>query len=512
MSRPGFTILNSQVGKQDVYLTGSSSLYKRLSELQEIREKQGRSHPAIDVEDVAKSHSFFFTTKFIPHIKMGHEYQKITSESGSSFSLNDTGHSNSVRISFKECQGDFINDMVVHVIIQGLGVPGAPLNTSPRYRYCDKPGIRLFKNVKLLFDELVADEYTTEDALFHDKFYLPAGKQQAWLKSIGQETPRTGSYYHKDFQVKQSFTFTDGPQTFKVYQDKLEMWVPLLFWFAEDVKQSLQRNLIGTDQQYVQITLADINSIVQTMLPDGTIAEPRSNAALKNLKIEKFDLYVRNWYIDPIVRDVLCCKDRFAIIRTRRTHVKQLNKNSDNILLSQLKYPIEHMVFGFRPNINNSIFNPDSFSDWTQFGTRLIKEVPIPVVINNNAVFPVQQLVIRTAVFNETVPLVRRVGFKGTGDTIYSNLPFGFYDQYSSYTYPGIESINENGIGLVRFNMYAKNFNPSGHYNNSQARELYLMYTDSDISIDNPATLYVSSRCINFLYMVNGTSFLKYAA
>ena len=61
------------------------------------------------------------------------------------------------------------------------------------------------------------------------------------------------------------------------------------------------------------------------------------------------------------------------------------------------------------------------------------------------------------------------------------------------------------------FCLYPGRHNPSGYYNLSAGRELYLVYTAAAVSTLAPADLVVSMSALNFLMRKGDTVILRYA-
>jgi hypothetical protein len=499
MSRPGYAILNTQIGKQDAMLVMSERLAKRMTALKEIRMNQ-KLPEMPDISDIWQTHNVFVTSQYKPHVKIGQEYISVQPEGTSSITLTDSSIPNVLKFSLKKMNGDFLNDMVVRIQFKAIGDTSI---SFPRYRYCDYPGIRLFKHVCLRVDELSLDDYITEDVLFHDKHYVTNDKKASWDKCMGQQTIYNGALYLSDQQVNIVQQFTDGAQTFKSKQDILELWIPLIFWFNLDAKQSLQTSLLGGLQRYIEISLNSLSNIIQAVNEQGTIVP------INELHIENATLYARNIFVDPVIHDVLVNQRRVALIRLHKRQIQKLTKNNDVIMLKQLKHPIESILFGFRPDENDSN-NINSFTRWHQFNKRVAVNIPIPVLINEPNVQPILQLVSRTSTFYRCEPIVSNIAFGSHSNTLFKKTASGFYSQYTQYRYPEIVSSQDCGSYSIHFNQFFKKFNPSGHYNSSVGRELTIKYEDAQISNADNATFYLSSKVINFLYYAEGTSVVYY--
>jgi hypothetical protein len=130
-------------------------------------------------------------------------------------------------------------------------------------RYCEYPGLRLFRRVKFEVNGNPLDEYTALAAIMYNKFHVPDFKLTGWKRLVGQEVPVeaasdlvniagttqwnsaivglsdvngddvTGSPANATITARKLTQVVFGPQTPKATQEQLNMFVPLLFWFRD---------------------------------------------------------------------------------------------------------------------------------------------------------------------------------------------------------------------------------------------------------------------------------------
>lgn len=338
---------------------------------------------------------------------------------------------------------------------------------------------------------------------------LDDANRAAFESMAGQQQIYEGVYYHPNRNIDQIMHFCDGAQTFKPYQPELELWIPLIFDHNTDVGRSLYNRLIGTQQVYFEFILENVRNIIQAMDGNGNILP-----TAPSLKIKSFELYTKNIYLNPEINDLFTERRSLSLLRIYKKHRTTLSSLSNEVLLSSLKYPIELMHFGFRPIINTNVaLNPKySFKDWHKFSVSKRKCVPIPALIDSGGGGISQKLVVRTARYTTSEPTVQNVGFIIHGNTLYPLTPQAFFEKYQPVTMPGLYASNQTGEYIISFCHYPTLYSPSGHVNNSTARELYITYDSTYISTLNRAELLVSAQCINFLIHDNGSIKLKYIA
>jgi hypothetical protein len=458
--------------------------------------------------DIQKTHNLFVKSQFKPHVALAFEYFKTKKEGSGNVGL--VTESDHVRFDLKGNNGNFLNDMVVHVVLEAIGNPDADVGSYPKYRYCELPGIRLFKNVKFVANNVEIDSYNTEDAVLYTKIKISASRSTGWNEMLGQENESCGEYYRSDISIKEQYKFKDGAQTLRPYQKELQLWVPLIFDFNEYVGRSLHNQLIGTDQKYIEIELAPLDKIIRAEDENGNVLPD----AISGFKIKSIELYSRNVYLPPEINDIYIDRMNLSLIRVKKQHRKIITESSGSLELRQLKYPIEIIYFGFRPSENGVNSNPYSFDDWHKMTFKTRKYVPIPVLIKNTKTAPTLQLVQRCAKYTKSTPPMKKIGFTAHGNELYPLMPEAFYNNYLPYILPGLSTPGEKGVYAVSWCFYPISFDPSGHINNSTARELFIKYEKDPEGVgatgDNNVELFLSAQCLNFLLYDKTSIRLKY--
>lgn len=124
-------------------------------------------------------------------------------------------------------------------------------------RYAEFPGQRLFKKVKFEVNGNPLDEYTAEAMMYHQKFKVAPHKMTGWKRLVGQEVPveaytdlssiagasafpaaaanlldvngaaASGASVNQSVTARKLVQVVSGPQTPKLTQPALDMWVPL---------------------------------------------------------------------------------------------------------------------------------------------------------------------------------------------------------------------------------------------------------------------------------------------
>ena len=339
MSSGGIFNLITNSGVQDKLLMATDYLNSRVSTLSNTTTNNisldNSWIPAMNF--IEKSHILFVHNTYRPYVASSFEYLKVNPNGLISFG-------NDIKFTLPTTS-DFINDMCVHVTLDGLSA----LSDKDRVRYVSMLGHKLFKKTDFTVGSNILDTYYTEDYNAYYEFKVPPSKKTGWLRNMGQEIPLTGyvtadpiNDFHREYK-----TYSNGNQTFKQKHDSVEMWIPLLFWF-KDISCSFPNFAIPYGQNNVNINLASIDELVGVSSYGGN--------GLYNTPTITCDLYVNNIYIMPEIRNLFIDKIGFTLIRVHGRHVvKSLSNSSDSLLLNSLKWPTECLYLAFKPQTNLSL-------------------------------------------------------------------------------------------------------------------------------------------------------------
>jgi hypothetical protein len=362
-----FTIITND-GKQDRMLMATALLEKRLKTIREQR--AGTADPNPTLVDIEKTHLLFVNAHFKPFAAIGYEYNKVQATSGNP---NFGG-----RLQYNIPQfGDFFSDMALHVLINSVKATSVQSGTTkvlPAVRYCDYPGERLMQRVQMEVNGNLLDEYVSDTYNAYRQFSVQPNKLPAWKRCMGQEEPvesysvDNGSWVPSDRRVAP--VTLNGFQTPKNVQPQLELFVPLMFWFNKDPRLAIPSVSIPQGQRFINVDLATasqmlvainrgnaniVGSLNDTTKTVGGLSDDAAysdNASGSAPTIASAYLYINNIFVNPDVHDIFIARIGFSLIRVHKRHTAALTTNSNRIQLTQLKWPIESLFVGFRPNAN----------------------------------------------------------------------------------------------------------------------------------------------------------------
>lgn len=396
----------------------------------------------------------------------------------------------------------------------------------------------------------------------------------ASLSSAGQATVLAGSAAgaftalngatHYDVS-QQQLSIVNGPQTPKPVQPPLELWVKQQFWFNNDVRLSIASVCIPFGQRFITMDLA-AQSLLAYEFPsiylekiDGTgtaevVGAPEiqrqktytpihQKFGMTDITIEKMELYINNIFVNSEIHDIYIKRIGFSLIRVFRQHTAACNQEgADEKLLSNLKWPIEYMFVGLRPNWNVKdatvsagavTGNLNVWRDWHRLTRMVDASFDAPMLAENyvtldssvtddaltHTLAPIIApggSSIGKVIPNKywlPVPTVDSLSLTSHGVTIYDNFNDTFFNQYAPLAYGGaaLNTPEDPGALFVNMCLIPRAYQPSSHLNISRARETYIKWVSSYVSSKSPATLFVVAIAINFLLISDGSAILRYS-
>ena len=261
---------------------------------------------------------------------------------------------------------------------------------------------------------------------------------------------------------------------------------------------------------------------------------------MTDITIEKMELYINNIFVNSEIHDIYIKRIGFSLIRVFRQHTAACNQEgADEKLLSNLKWPIEYMFVGLRPNWNVKdatvsagvpTGNLNVWRDWHRL-TRMVDASFDTPSLSEDA-FLTDAATEADTVYSGRVaqggssvgkvvpnrywlpvPTVDSLSLTSHGVTIYDNFNDTFFNQYAPLAYGGaaLNTPEDPGALFVNMCLIPRAYQPSSHLNISRARETYIKWVSSYVSSKSPATLFVVAIAINFLLMSDGSAILRYS-
>jgi hypothetical protein len=378
MATGGIFTLITNDGKQDRMLMATAFLSSRLASIRAARASNPATanDPTPTLLDIERTHVLFTNAHFKPFAAIGFEYNKVRTNSG------NPALGQEVQFSIPQF-GDFFHDMALRVVIPAptLTVDAETADEdTPAVQWTTYPGERLLSQVSFQVNGNPLDEYTSHTYCFNREFQLPPNKVVGYNRLVGQENPHQGYVAQPNGlgngQLPQSYRcgmqVYDGAQTPKAGSavGGLELFVPLLFWFNRDVRLAIPSVAIPYGQRFINVHLAPVNDLVDVVpRGSGTWANPNGSVTVSgNITVE---LYINNIFVNPDIHNIYIQRIGFSLIRVHRQQLYPANKAEDQVLLQQLKWPIEYLYVGMKLtdyfNSSNATTKRQNLQKWQLF-------------------------------------------------------------------------------------------------------------------------------------------------
>jgi len=508
----GIFQLITRDARNDQYLQGGELLRSRLCEIKKKRSKERArlrasgdpAWAAYPIEptfaDVECSHILPVRRSYRPFCAVGSQYHKIPSSGGGSSQLTSSDGS---LVFALPTFGDFLSDMVLHVRLDAVG----DTSGATHYEYTHYPGIRLVKEAQLKSDQVAIDSYTRDDALFVDKFWVDPKDRDGWDRCHGEQVAQTGEYWNSN-EFTGCETFKDGPQTRRLLQPALELWIPLQFSTGQDASQSIPNDMLSNSQRAVEITLASLGEMIRARNATGDIIDlPIGSVGFRA------ELYANQLYVNPEIHDIFSARLGFTLIRVHQTQRKTVDAPSGSVRLDRIKYPVEFLQVGVR-----DVAAAADFDRWHLFGRRRVRAAAnallAPAAIYNIGL-GICQLVCRELTETTTLDaLADTLHVSAAGVELYTSSDSRFYQAYLPLRWrkrtPAVTP-KDRGVLLVPFDLYPGSDQPSGYLNLSTEREAILGYTAPEVSPAAPAEFVVAASALNFMVRDGDSMRLRYS-
>ena len=471
----------------DKYFTMTSYLQDRINQIKAKRKASGETIVEPTFADIERTHKLYILGGYKPYVALASEYVRVSASGDGSSAVSTAGGT----LDFKfPAYGHFTSDMVVHIKFSAIGTqltdttliggPSAP--PAPFLRYCALPGVRLFRRVILRSGSTSIDDYTPEDVVSRSKFFIGANHRQGWERCMGQQEQREATFYGNGFTG--SMLYRDGPQTPKQYQESFDLFIPLQFWFCDDMSSALFNEMIPNTQRQIVCELAPLRDIVQALIP-GVSSNPLIPTGMTPTELPfqrlaiRAELYVNSVCVNPEIYDIFASRCTAKLIRVHRRHTLTFSNPLESFLLNNLKFPLEYLMVGVR---SRGVLQ--DFDRWWMMGSVRTRsnsnKLLAPAMIWNPTIVPsgMAQLVVRECVDVSSLDnLVDTIGVTAQGIELMIDCPAVFYNAYIPIRYTKnslVVSPVDTGSFLITFSIYPGKFDPSGYYNMSAGRELYL--------------------------------------
>jgi hypothetical protein len=541
MSNIGVFAIIINDGKQDAMLQATDFLRNRLVMIRMERQKNPKIKDATPtLRDVEETHILFINAHFRPFVTFAYEYHKT--------SLNGTVNFGSSGVTFSiEQYGEFFHDMVVNVQVTATDTG----STGMYVAWAENLGNKLFELVRFRVNGTELDAYTHESANFFNKFMITPNKRYGYNTLIGQENPLLVRVGNSGFtgaagttgaltdQYNRLDTIVHGLQTAKPQHPAFELWIPIQFWFNNDVRVSFPSIAVPYGQRFIEINLAALETLLFAVGSSTTSVSTAVTADQINSRvfasvgsqtsswnsvptISNMSIYTNNIFVHKDIHEIYLKRVGFNMVRVHREQVFTVTAANETHQLQQLKWPIETVYMGMRPKTNAN--HPDL---WDRYHAVLLTDQVSMLGLANTAA-PNGPAYTANVQLLEQTPTIDSLTLTLHNVPIYQNQRRSFFSAYIPHNY-GAQHINtpdDRGAMMITFNLFPGGYQPSGYINISRAREFYAEYFSSVIGVTPNNQLlcgagsvpttptqgnwYILGIAINFLLVSDGSAVLRY--
>ncbi len=378
--------------------------------------------------------------------------------------------------------GTFTCEIILQIELRGLSV----VNPLDRCGYYDFLGHKMIKTVWLDMAGIEIDRYTQDAYNVYYNYFVSEDKRTAYMRAVGQETPDY-VYVQQDvndaYRIKQEVVY--GPQTPKQTHDVVLMNIPIIFDFCLRPEASIFSGKIPFGQKYLHIEIANPSEFVyvQNLGGGGNVNMPSISGKI----------IVNNIFLDPAVERALKPNVWRSTVRVFKEETFETSL-ADIKRLDQLRYNIERLYFGIRPNTNTGPTN------WWRFHN----------ITNIPAVFPVRipgapnQLAFRNVNIEQAGNCLLTAKFLTKNVEIIRQQNYLFYSTMQPL-YKGFAP-HDSGMMMYCFARDTYTNELTSFYNVSNEREFYIDYT-AQVS----GQMYILSYCINWIEITeSGAVYVKF--
>jgi hypothetical protein len=132
----------------------------------------------------------------------------------------------------------------------------------------------------------------------------------------------------------------------------------------KDCRLSIPSVSIPYGQRFINVTLAPANYLLQHLHAFNPALDAPGSNPVAVPDVTTCELFINNIFVNPEIHDIFIKRIGFSLIRVHRRQTIRTNKANDNLLLNQLKWPVETIYTGIRPTDNIDVNSTKMLTAW----------------------------------------------------------------------------------------------------------------------------------------------------
>jgi hypothetical protein len=352
------------------------------------------------------------------------------------------------------------------------------INSNYRIHYTDFVGNALIDKISLYFNGILIDEMHGDYMQFYTDLYL------------------------SDWNRKQMIGMDDYINKPNLKIDSESIYIPLKFWFCNDIKKPLPIIALQNTEIYIDVTFKSFQDCICVLEKDNNGNLFHSNYVHPQVSIEDCVLQANFYYVDLEERKELATRD-YEIVITQ-AQIRNTSIGMTGSLEINFNHVVKDLMFAIYPSSNKMVGEFFNLTNKLQYPPYQLKNV---LDYNLWNLTPERHLLSRA-----------RILFNGIERVEWRDAKYFYYMQNHE---------NYKNLLLTHFYVYSFNIEPTKCSNSTgcnfsriENTQLQIELKPQQFVINNAGQLYTPSdtyelRCFatnfNVLVIKNGLGGLKYS-
>lgn len=306
----------------------------------------------------------------------------------------------------------------------------AQYGATAKFRYTDKPGIRLFHEMEFSSNTVPVQRYDYLDVLRYDKEQVLDNFHVQWNKLIGHDLHEMADVYNPINDVTYGVPVKTGYQTPKPLSkhEALELLVPLHFDHNQCFRNKFNLNSFLEGTLTISGKLAKSVNMVMAEYYPTDLELPVVPLECQPLEIECFELISEKMYVDDVYHALLSAKQLSKFVRYPGNKIGTIkDRDPEEQIPVNGKGYVEAITFYLRPASYENHFH-----NWQRLSEVSHQCSPTPIVVKNGQGLP-KAISIKPAEIAKPVYSLEEIGLYQDADLIKPDFDPRYYSTVESF-------------------------------------------------------------------------------